>query len=90
MTKQNGKIDNSKSKMQNKDSKNNNNSEFQWKRAGMTSFIWVFILITAIFLSGLFTSADQKALEIQYYQYRVLLEDKLISKATIIEDVFTG
>ena len=60
MTKQNGKIDNSKSKMQNKDSKNNNNSEFQWKRAGKTSFIWVFILITAIFLSGLFTSADQK------------------------------
>ena len=37
MTKQNGKIDNSKSKMQNKDSKNNNNSEFQWKRAGKTS-----------------------------------------------------
>ena len=33
MTKQNGKIDNSKSKIQNKDSKNNNNSVFHWYRA---------------------------------------------------------
>ena len=90
MTKQNGKIDPSNSKMKNQDNKDNKNNEFQWKRAGKTSFIWVFILITAIFLSGLFTSADQKAIEIQYYQYRALLEDKLISKATIIEDVFTG
>ena len=90
MTKQNGKIDPSKSNMTNKDNKDNKNNEFQWKRAGKTSFIWVFILITAIFLSGIFTSADQKAIEIQYYQYRSFLEDKLISKATIIEDVFTG
>ena len=90
MTKQNGNIDPSNSKMKNQDNKDNKNNEFQWKRAGKTSFIWVFILITAIFLSGLFTSADQKAIEIQYYQYRALLEDKLISKATIIEDVFTG
>ena len=50
----------------------------------------MFILITAIFLSGLFTSAHQKTIEIQYYQYRAFLEDKLISKATVIEDVFTG
>ena len=90
MTKQNGNIDPSNSKMKNQDNKDNKNNEFQWKRAGKTSFICVFILITAIFLSGLFTSADQKAIEIQYYQYRALLEDKLISKATIIEDVFTG
>ena len=90
MTKQNGNIDPSNSKMKNQDNKDNKNNEFQWKRAGKTSFIWVFILITAIFLSGLFTSADQKAIEIQYYQYRALLEDRLISKATIIEDVFTG
>jgi len=90
MTKRNGNIDPSNSKMTNQDNKDNKNNEFQWKRAGKTSFIWVFILITAIFLSGLFTSADQKAIEIQYYQYRALLEDNLISKATIIEDVFTG
>ena len=90
MTKQNGQIDPSNGKMTNKDNKDNKNNEFQWKRAGKTSFIWVFILISAIFLSGLFTSADQKAIEIQYYQYREFLEDRLISKATIIEDVFTG
>ena len=90
MTKRNGNIDSSNSKMKNQDNKDNKNNEFQWKRAGKTSFIWVFILITAIFLSGLFTSTDQKAVEIQYYQYRSFLEDKLISKAIIIEDVFTG
>jgi cell division protease FtsH len=90
MTKQNGKIDPSNSKMKYKDNKDNKNNEFQWKRAGKTSFIWVFILIAAIFFSGLFTSAHQKTIEIQYYQYRAFLEDKLISKATVIEDVFTG
>ena len=67
MTKQNGKIDPSKSNMTNKDNKDNKNNEFQWKRAGKTSFIWVFILITAIFLSGIFTSADQKAIEISNF-----------------------
>jgi len=70
--------------------KDKKNTVFQWKRAGKTSFIWVFILITAIFLSGLFTSGNQKAIEIQYYQYREFLEQKLIGKATIVEDVFTG
>ena len=70
--------------------KDKKNTVFQWKRAGKTSFIWVFILITAIFLSGLFTSGNQKAIEIQYYQYREFLEQKLIEKATIVEDVFTG
>ena len=65
MTKQNGKIDPSKGKMSNKDSKDNKNNEFQWKRAGKTSFIWVFLLISAIFLSGLFTSADQKILNFE-------------------------
>ena len=90
MNKQNGKIDHSKGKMPNKDSKDNKNNEFHWKRAGKTSFIWVFLLISAIFLSGLFTSADQKAVEIQYYEYRGFLEDKLITKATIVEDVLTG
>ena len=90
MNKQNGKIDHSKGKMPNKDSKDNKNNEFHWKRAGKTSFIWVFLLISAIFLSGLFTSADQKAVEIQYYEYRGFLEDKLITKAIIVEDVLTG
>ena len=50
MTKQNGQIDPSNGKMTNKDNKDNKNNEFQWKRAGKTSFIWVFILISAIFL----------------------------------------
>ncbi len=36
--------------------KGDNKNEFQWKRAGKTSMIWVLILMVAIFLSGLLTS----------------------------------
>ena len=71
----------------NKDKKTNN--EFQWKRAGKTSLIWVMILMLAIFMSGLLTSDDQ-SVEIQYFQYREYLESRQIQSADIIEDVFYG
>ncbi len=71
----------------NKDKKTNN--EFQWKRAGKTSQIWVMILMLAIFMSGLLTSDDQ-SVEIQYFQYREYLESRQIQSADIIEDVFYG
>ena len=67
----------------------NKNNEFQWKRAGKTSLIWVMILMVAIFLSGLLTSNEQ-SVEIQYFQYREFLETRQISSADIIEDVFYG
>ena len=69
--------------------KGDNKNEFQWKRAGKTSMIWVLILMVAIFLSGLLTSNDQ-SIEIQYFQYREFLEDRQISKAEVIENVFYG
>ena len=67
----------------------NKNNEFQWKRAGKTSLIWVMILMVAILLSGLLTSNEQ-SVEIQYFQYREFLETRQISSADIIEDVFYG
>lgn len=67
----------------------NKNNEFQWKRAGKTSLIWVMILMVAIFLSGLLTSNEQ-SVEIQYFQYREFLETRQISSADIIEEVFYG
>jgi cell division protease FtsH len=69
--------------------RDNKNNEFQWKRAGKTSLIWVMILMVAIFLSGLLTSNEQ-SVEIQYFQYREFLETRQISSADIIEDVFYG
>ncbi|HJM12076.1 MAG: ATP-dependent zinc metalloprotease FtsH [Candidatus Marinimicrobia bacterium] len=65
------------------------NNEFQWKRAGKTSLIWVMILMVAIFLSGLLTSKEQ-SIEIQYFQYREYLESRQISRADIIENIFYG
>ena len=67
----------------------NKNNEFQWKRAGKTSLIWVMILMVAISLSGLLTTNDQ-SVEIQYFQYREFLETRQIVSADIIESVFYG
>ena len=67
----------------------NKNNEFQWKRAGKTSLIWVMILMVAISLSALLTTNDQ-SVEIQYFQYREFLETRQIASADIIESVFYG
>lgn len=64
--------------------------EFQWKRAGKTSLIWVLIIMTALFLSGLFKSQGPKEIEIQYSEYRQYLTRNQIAEATIVHDVFHG
>ena len=64
--------------------------QFQWKRAGKTSFVWVLIIISAVFLSNLFTGHGPKEIEIQYSDYRAFLTDGLIAKARIIDEVFHG
>ena len=68
---------------------NTKKNEFEWKRAGKTSMIWLLILMAAIFLSGIFTSSEQ-SVEIQYFQYQEFLEQRLITSANIIENVFYG
>lgn len=70
---------------QTRDKKN----EFEWKRAGKTSMIWLLILMAAIFLSGILTSGEQ-SVEIQYFQYQKFLKERLISNADIIDKVFYG
>jgi len=65
-------------------------NNFQWKRAGKTSLIWVLIIMAAIFLSGLFTENARKEVEIDYFQYRDFLTQRKITSATIIDDIFHG
>lgn len=64
--------------------------QFQWKRAGKTSLIWILLIMGAIFLSGLFTEAARKETEIEYPQYRSFLEQKLIKEASIVQETFHG
>ncbi len=66
------------------------NDQFQWKRAGKTSFVWVLIIISAVFLSNLFTGQGADEVEIQYSDYRAFLTDGHIAKARIVDEVFHG
>ncbi len=65
-------------------------NNFQWKRAGKTSLIWVLIIMAAIFLSGLFTENARKEVEIDYFQYRDFLTQRKITSGTVIDDIFHG
>ncbi|SUZ71990.1 uncharacterized protein METZ01_LOCUS24844, partial [marine metagenome] len=66
------------------------NEQFQWKRAGKTSLVWVLIIISAVFLSNLFTGKGADEIEIQYTEYRTFLNDGLIAKARVVDEVFHG
>jgi len=68
----------------------NQSDQFQWRRAGKTSFVWVLIIISAVFLSNLFTGKGVDEVEIQYSQYRRFLTDRLIVKAEIVDEEFYG
>ena len=68
----------------------NQSDQFQWRRAGKTSFVWVLIIISAVFLSNLFTGKGVDEVEIQYSEYRRFLTDRLIVKAKIVDEEFYG
>ena len=68
----------------------NKSDQFHWRRAGKTSFVWVLILISAVFLSNLFTGKGVDQVEIQYSEYRRFLTDRLIAKAEIVDEEFYG
>ena len=67
-----------------------NPDNFEWKKASKTSFVWVFILVSAVFLSNFFTNPNGDEVEVQYSQYRSFLNKGLILKAQIVDEVFHG
>ena len=67
-----------------------NKDEFNWKRAGKTSFIWLSIILGAVYISGLLTDVGKKEIEIEYTQYKNYLENGDIAKGVIMGDVFHG
>ena len=87
------KTDKDKPNSKNNGPKSNNdkNSEsFQIGKASKTSFIWILILVSAVFLSNFFTNPSGEEIEVQYSQYRSFLNKGLISKAQIVDEVFHG
>ena len=76
-----------------KSSKNTSGFEpdnFDWKKASKTSFIWMAIILGAIYVSGLLTNGGKKEIEIEYTDYKRHLENGEIAKGVIMGDVFHG
>jgi cell division protease FtsH len=87
--------DTNKKKLKNQNRKTDsgldkNPDNFEWKKASKTSFVWVFILVSAVFLSNFFTNPNGDEVEVQYSQYRSFLNKGLILKAQIVDEVFHG
>ncbi|MBJ12531.1 MAG: cell division protein FtsH [Candidatus Marinimicrobia bacterium] len=77
-------------KNNNKPNNQRQSDEFQWKRAGKTSLIWIGIIVCAIYLSSILTDSDKKEPEIDYTDYIEFLQSGEIEKATILGRVFHG
>ena len=73
-----------------KNKQNNQHDNFDWRRASKTSFIWLMIIFSAVYISGILTDAGKKEIEIEYTEYRKYLENGDIHKAVIMGDVFHG
>ena len=94
--KNNNRKDNLKQKEKfssgNSDKKQNStvNQQFQWKRAGKTSLIWVMIITAALYISGMFRDNAKKETILQFSQYIEFLENKQISEGTFVDNIFHG
>ena len=75
---------------QNKQNPKKQPDQFDWMRAGKTSFVWLMIIFGAVYISGLMTESGKKEIEIEYTDYREYLANSEIEKAVIMGDVFHG
>ena len=84
MNKVNSKNNNSKKISDNNKSNNKKDpDQFKWQKAGKTSFVWVLVIISAVFLSNLFTNQSGEEIEVQYSEYRSFLTDNLINRSSL-------
>jgi len=65
-------------------------SEFQWKRAGRTIFLWIIFIGGAILLSQWLKFNPDEEVQLEYTQYRQLLNENKITKVIIIERELHG
>ena len=64
------------------------NQQFQWKRAGKTSLIWIMIITAAIYLSGMFTDNAKKEPVLQLSEYMEFLENNQIAEGIFVDNTF--
>ena len=72
------------------DNRNNEDDGFNWKKAGRTPLIWIFIIITILILANIMASNAVTKPEITYTQFKRLVDNKLVVKGEIIGNVFHG
>ncbi len=70
--------------------KNDDDGDFNWKKAGRTPLIWIFIIITVLILANMMASNAITEPEITYTQFKRLVDNKQVVKGEIIGNVFHG
>ena len=86
----NNKNNNKQNKNSSKNSSGFEPDNFDWKKASKTSFIWMAIILGAVYVSGLLTNGGKKEIEIEYTEYKKHLENGEIAKGVIMGDIFHG
>ena len=83
-------MENRKKSPNNNQNKKKNKQDFEWKRAGKTSFIWISIILVTVYFSSILSNNRNNEVEIDFTDYRAYLNDGLINKAVIINKTFYG
>ena len=83
-------MENKKKSPNNNQNKKKNKQDFEWKRAGKTSFIWISIILVTVYFSSILSNNRNNEVEIDFTDYRAYLNDGLINKAVIINKTFYG
>ena len=83
-------MENRKKSPNNNQNKKKNKQDFEWKRAGKTSFIWISIILVTVYFSSILSDNRNNEVEIDFTEYRAYLNDGLINKAVIINKTFYG
>jgi len=70
--------------------KRKRNEQFQWRSASKTMLFWVLFILVLFSVIRFFGSAPSDEREITYSQYRLLLENRRIQSAVIVDREFHG
>ena len=79
-----------KNKKTKNDKKKNEKLEFQWKKAGKTSFIWITIILVTVYFSSVLSENRNNEVEVEFTEYKSYLSEGAIKSAIIINKTFYG